>query len=272
MDDLKLVSRKSKKEGTVVDVNGVKIGGKEIVVIAGPCAVESEEQLTSIAKGVISAGAKIVRAGTYKLRKSPYSFEGLGQEGLDILDKVRKKLGIIVDTEIMDTRHIEEVSKKADILRVGARNMRNYHLLKALGKINNPIILKRGMDSTVEEWLLAAEHIMKEGNHNVILCERGIRTFETATRNTLDLSAIPVVKKLSHLPVLVDPSHAAGIRDYVIPMSKAAIAAGADGLIVEVHNDPDNAKVDGPQQLTIEMFKELMKDLGEMARVVGRDL
>ncbi len=268
----KLVSREFKKENTVVDVSGVKIGGKKIVVMAGPCSVESMPVLLKIANSVKKSGAKILRGGAFKPRTSPYAFQGLGQEGLVYLKEVSKKTGLKIVTEIMDIRDIPLVAKYADIMQVGARNIQNFNLLKELGLLKKPVILKRGMMSTVKEWLMSAEYILSNGNFNVILCERGIRTFEDYTRFTLDLNAVPVVKNLSHLPVIVDPSHGTGKWGLVSSMSKAAIAAGADGLIIEVHPDPENAFSDGLQSLLPENFAKLMLDLKKVAKAVGREL
>ena len=268
----KLVSREFHPENTIVKVDGVEIGGNEFVVMAGPCAVESEELLLATAYAVKAAGAKVLRGSAYKPRSSPYAFQGLGEEGLKLLKKAKKETGLVVETEVMDVRNVELVAKYVDIVRIGARNMQNFDLLKEVGRINKPVILKRGLSATIEEFLLAAEYIMSEGNHNVILCERGIRTFETATRNTLDLSAVPVIKQLSHLPIIVDPSHAAGKRELVGPLSKAAVAVGADGLIIEVHCNPEKALCDGKQSLTPEGFAELMKELRKIAAAVGRKM
>ena len=268
----KLVSREFKKENTVVDVSGVKIGGKKIVVMAGPCSVESMPVLLKIANSVKKSGAKILRGGAFKPRTSPYAFQGLGQEGLVYLKEVSKKTGLKIVTEIMDIRDIPLVAKYADIMQVGARNIQNFNLLKELGLLKKPVLLKRGMMSTVKEWLMSAEYILSNGNFNVILCERGIRTFEDYTRFTLDLNAVPVVKNLSHLPVIVDPSHGTGKWGLVSSMSKAAIAAGADGLIIEVHPDPENAFSDGLQSLLPENFAKLMLDLKKVAKAVGREL
>ena len=229
----------------VIDVSGVKIGGRKLTVIAGPCSVENEKQIVGVAKSVKLAGATLLRGGAFKPRTSPYSFQGLKEEGLDLLKIARKETGLPIVTEIMSARMLERFVEDVDLIQVGARNMQNFELLKELGRTNVPVLLKRGLSATIEEWLMAAEYIMAGGNDNVILCERGIRTFETYTRNTLDLSAIPAVKKLSHLPVIVDPSHAAGLWWMVEPMAKAAVAAGADGLIIEVHNDPEHALCDG---------------------------
>ncbi len=266
----KLASRAFKREGSVFDVGGVKFGGPEVVVMAGPCAVESEEQMFAVAKSVSEAGARILRGGAFKPRTSPYSFQGLGEEGLRFLRAAADKYKLKVITEVMDKSQIALVEKYADILQVGARNMQNFTFLKDLGKASKPVLLKRGMSATIEEWLMSAEYVLSGGNHQVILCERGIRTFETATRNTMDIGAIPVVKKKSHLPIVADPSHAIGIRDKVIPMARAAVAAGADGILVEVHNDPDHAKSDGAQSLFPEQFSQMMKEVRLIAEAIGR--
>ena len=259
----KLVSRDFKKEDTVVDIgSGVNIGSKEVVVMAGPFSVENEKLLVSIAKAVSKAGAKVLRGGAYKPRTSPYAFQGLGLKGLKMLDTVRRETGLKIVTELMDIRDIGLVAKYTDIIQIGARNMQNFGLLKAVGKCGKPVILKRGMMSTINETLMSAEYILSEGNKDVILCERGIRTFETETRNTLDISALPVLKKLSHLPVIVDPSHGTGHWDLVIPMAKAAIVAGADGLMVEVHPRPAEAFSDGAQSLKPERFRQMMEEIG----------
>ncbi len=271
-EPFKKVNRKFKPENTVVDVNGVKIGGKNIVIIGGPCAVESKEQIEEITPLVINAGAKIMRAGAYKPRTSPYSFQGLGNEGLGILYETKQKYNIPIISEIMSIDDLKEFVKKVDIIQVGARNMQNFALLKELGKIDKPVLLKRGIASTIEEWLMSAEYILSGGNSKVILCERGIRTYETSTRNTLDISAIPVIKKLTHLPIIVDPSHAAGRWEYIESLSKAAIAAGADGLIIEVHQNPEQALSDGQQSLKPERFKDLIKKLKKIAEAVDRTL
>lgn len=259
--DLKLVGRNYNPGGTIICLGGVEIGGKGKVVIAGPCAVESKEQLLETARAVKMAGAKILRGGAYKPRSSPYSFQGLGIEGLKILQEVGRETGLLTVTEVIDTRDVELVSRYVDILQLGSRNMQNFQLLLEVGKLDKPVLLKRGISSTIEEWLLAAEYIMSAGNHKVILCERGIRTFEPLTRNTLDLNAIPLIKRLSHLPVFVDPSHGTGIRDLVPSMGKAALVAGADGLIVEVHGEPSCALSDGHQSLLPEEFAEFMEQL-----------
>ena len=269
---VKLASRKFLHDNTVVKVDDVEIGGNEIVVMAGPCAIESEEQLFETAASIQKSGAKVLRASAYKPRTSPYAFQGMGIEGLKLLKKVKKELGIVVETEVMDTRQVETVAKYVDIVRVGARNMQNFDLLKEVGKLHKPVIIKNGMSSTIEEFLLAAEYVMSEGNKEVILCERGIRTFRTEARNTLDLSAVPILKEQTHLPVIVDPSHAAGVKQWVAPLSKAAIAVGADGLLIEVHCDPSKALCDGKQSLTNKDFENLMKDLRKVAAAVGRKL
>lgn len=262
----------TRKPDRIVDVNGVKFGGNEVIVIAGPCAVESREQLTETARFVGSAGARVLRGGAFKPRTSPYSFQGLGEDGLKLLINAKKDTGLPIVTEVMDTRQVELVSQYADMLQVGSRNMQNYPLLKEVGMSGKPILLKRGMMATVEEFLLAAEYILNQGNENVVLCERGIRTFETSTRNTLDLSAVPMLKHLSHLPVIVDPSHGTGVRWMVPIMARAAVAAGADGLIMEVHYHPENALCDGQQSLDLEEFGTMMNDLRKIALAVGREI
>ena len=268
----KLASREFKKENTVITIGDVKIGGNEIQVMAGPCAVESREQLLEVARLVKKGGARILRGGAFKPRTSPYSFQGLEEEGLKILAEAREKTGLLIISEVIDPRDVELVAKYVDILQIGARNMQNYALLKAVGKANKPVLLKRGMSATIEEWIMAAEYILAEGNENVILCERGIRTFETYTRNTLDLSAVPIIKQLTHLPIIVDPSHGTGKWKLVNAMSRGAIACGADGLIVEMHPEPSEALSDGPQSLKPEKYEELMKDLQTIASSVGRKL
>jgi len=264
------VSRERKPEGTIVSVKGTDIGGNGIVIIAGPCAVESREQLFSTARSVKDSGARIIRGGAFKPRSSPYKFQGMGEEGLMLLNDIRRETGLPVVTEVMDARQIELISKNADMLQVGSRNMQNFPLLKEVGMSHKPVLLKRGMMSTIEEFLLAAEYILNQGNENVVLCERGIRTFEPSTRNTLDLGAVPMLKKLSHLPVIVDPSHGTGLRWMVPSMAKAAIAAGADGLIMEVHFDPEQALCDGQQSLSLDEFSLLMTDLKKIAAAVDR--
>lgn len=271
-EPFKRANRSFHPEDSVIDLSGVKIGGRKLAVIAGPCSVENEKQIVGVAKSVKLAGATLLRGGAFKPRTSPYSFQGLKEEGLDLLKIARKETGLPIVTEIMSARMLERFVEDVDLIQVGARNMQNFELLKELGRTNVPVLLKRGLSATIEEWLMAAEYIMAGGNDNVILCERGIRTFETYTRNTLDLSAIPAVKKLSHLPVIVDPSHAAGLWWMVEPMAKAAVAAGADGLIIEVHNDPEHALCDGAQSLKPERFARLMGELSGIAKIVGREL
>lgn len=266
------VGRKSKPGPTLVNINGIVIGSAQVVIIAGPCAVESHEQLLETARKVRTAGGVILRGGAFKPRSSPYTFQGLGEEGLMILRDISIDTGLPVVTEVMDTRHVEMVSKYADILQVGSRNMQNYPLLKEVGMQSKPVLLKRGMMATIDEYLLAAEYIFNQGNEQIILCERGIRTFETSTRNTLDLSAVPMLKHLSHLPVIVDPSHGTGHRWMVPAMAKAAVAAGADGLIIEVHYSPGNALCDAHQSLSPEEFTGLMTDLKKIALAVGRSI
>lgn len=268
----KKVSRKYKTTDTIVDIGGVKIGGNNVVIIGGPCAVESREQIDLIAGLVKTAGAKILRAGAYKPRTSPYSFQGLEQEGLILLSEIRKKYHLPIVSEILSATDIPLFLNSVDMIQVGARNMQNYALLKELGKIKLPILLKRGLSNTIEEWLMSAEYILSGGNDNVVLCERGIRTFELSTRSTLDISAIPVIKKLSHLPIIVDPSHASGSWEYVESLSKAAIAAGADGLLIEVHPDPEKALSDGQQSLKPERFAELVTHCRSIAEAINRTL
>ncbi|MCX7798679.1 MAG: 3-deoxy-7-phosphoheptulonate synthase [Melioribacter sp.] len=268
----KLASRSFKEENTVIKIKDVEIGGKKVVMMAGPCSVESEDQIFRLAKVVAEAGAQILRGGAFKPRTSPYSFQGLGEEGLKLMRAAADEYNLLVITEVMQINHIELIEPYTDIFQVGARNMQNFPLLKELGNVKKPVMLKRGIAATIEEWLMSAEYILSGGNPNVILCERGIRTFETYTRNTFDLSAIPVVHKKSHLPVIADPSHATGIRDQVPPMARAAVAAGADGLMIEIHDDPENALSDGPQALYPETFKNLMKELKLIAQAIGRDL
>ncbi|MCF7926920.1 MAG: 3-deoxy-7-phosphoheptulonate synthase [Candidatus Izimaplasma sp.] len=266
----KKVNRKFNQEDTIIDVNGVKIGGDNLTIMAGPCSVESEEQLDIIAKYVKKSGAKILRGGAFKPRTSPYSFQGMGEEGLILLHKVGQKYNLPIVSEIMDKDHIELFKKYVDIFQVGARNMQNFALLKELGKTNKPVLLKRGFSNTIEEWFMSAEYIMSEGNKNVILCERGIRTFEPLTRNTLDISTIPIVKKMSHLPVIIDPSHAAGVWDLVESLSMGSIAAGADGLIIEVHHKPEEAFSDGAQSLKPKKFDSLVKNVKTIATAVNK--
>lgn len=268
----KLVNRDVKPEGTTVSMGKFSIGSRRIVIMAGPCAVESRDQLFETARLVNKSGARILRGGAFKPRSSPYMFQGLGEEGLKLLKEISLETGQPVVTEVMDTRQIEVVSEYADILQIGSRNMQNYPLLKEAGHTKKPVLLKRGMMATIEEFLLAAEYILSQGNDQVILCERGIRTFETSTRNTLDISAVPMLKQLSHLPVIVDPSHATGLRWMVPSMAKAAVAAGADGLIMEVHYNPDTALCDGQQSLSPDEFTDLMTDLRKIAEAVGREI
>lgn len=268
----KLVNRAFHPENTVLDVNGSTIGGKSIALMAGPCSVESEEQIISIAKSIKKSGAKFLRGGAFKPRTSPYSFQGLGVEGLELLKLARRETGLPIVSEIMSNEYLDKFIEDVDVIQVGARNMQNFELLKELGRTEKPILLKRGLSSTIEELLMSAEYIMAGGNKNVVLCERGIRTFENFTRNTLDLSAIPAIKKLSHLPVIVDPSHAAGMWWMVEPLSKAAIAVGADGLMIEVHNSPETAKCDGQQSITPERFDELVTKLRKIAEIEGRTI
>lgn len=268
----KLASREFKKEGTEIKVGNEIIGANKIQVIAGPCAVESREALLTVAKKVKEAGATFLRAGAFKPRTSPYSFQGLGEEGLKYLAEARELTGLPVVTEIMDARDIDIIVKYTDVIQIGARNMQNFRLLLEVGATKKPVLLKRGLSSTIKEWLMSAEYIMSRGNHQVILCERGIRTFETATRNTLDLSAVPLLKKLTHLPVVVDPSHGVGKWDLVAPMAKAAVAAGADALMIEVHNNPEEALSDGEQSIRPEHFNQLMQDLKPIAKAIGREI
>lgn len=268
----KLVSREFHPDDTIVSIGGVPVGGTRLAIIAGPCAVESLEQTVTIAREVKARGAHLLRGGAYKPRTSPYAFQGLGEEGLKILAAAREETGLPVVTEALDTSSIDTVAKYADGLQIGARNMQNFELLKAAGRIGKPVLLKRGMAATLEEFLLAAEYVLSEGNPNVVLCERGVRTFSDFTRNTLDLSIVPAVERLSHLPILVDPSHGTGRRHKVAPMSFASIAAGADGVAVEVHHQPERALSDGPQALTPPMFSDLMARLAPIAAAVGRTL
>ncbi len=268
----KVVSREFKKENTLIRINGETIGGKRVVIMAGPCSIEGRDMLLSIGKKVKSAGASILRGGAFKPRTSPYSFQGMGKEGLELLKEAKHLLHMPVVTEIMDTRDIDLIADYTDLFQVGARNMQNFSLLKELGSTNKPILLKRGLSATIKELLMSAEYIASKGNEKIILCERGIRTFETETRNTLDLNAIPVIKKLTHLPVIVDPSHGTGRRDIVATMSMAAIAAGADGIIVEVHEHPDKALSDGEQSLTPDEFKQMVRSIGRIANAIGRTI
>ena len=268
----KLTSRDFQAKNTLIKIRKHTIGGKKIHVIAGPCAVESKASLLNIAKEVKKSGATFIRGGAFKPRTSPYSFQGLGEKGLKLLAKTREETGLPVVTELMDPRDIDVILKYADVIQIGTRNMQNFRLLQEVGECNKPVLLKRGLAATIKDLLMAAEYILSRGNNKVILCERGIRTFETATRNTLDLSAIPVLKKLTHLPVIVDPSHGVGKWDLVAPMAKASIAAGADGLMIEVHTNPEEALSDGEQSLKPAKFKTLMKELKTIAKVVGREI
>ena len=269
----KLVGRELKEETTIVDLgDGVRIGGRELAIVAGPCAVESREQARSIAESVCAAGAKLFRGGAYKPRTSPYSFQGLAEDGLKILAEIRKDFGLKIVTEAIDVDSIELVEKYADVIQIGARNMQNFSLLKRAGRSGQPVLLKRGISATLDELLMAAEYILSEGNYNVILCERGIRTFTDHTRNTLDLSVIPAVQRLSHLPIIVDPSHGTGRREKVIPLSRAAVAVGADGLIIEVHNRPEDALSDGNQSIQPPELEQLMKEIRQIAPILNRTL
>ena len=268
----KLASRSFRPAGTVVKIGDVEIGGPRVVVMAGPCSVESRDQIERSAEVVARAGAQAIRGGAFKPRSSPYAFQGLGEEGLRMLREAADRNGLLVASEVMDLTQIPLLAQYADILQVGARNMQSFNLLRDLGKLGKPVLLKRGISATIEELLLSAEYILAGGNYDVILCERGIRTFETYTRNTMDISAIPVVKKLSHLPIIADPSHGTGRRDMVAPIGRAAVAAGSDGLLVEVHPDPDHALSDGAQSLRFEQFEELMSQLRIIAPAVGRNM
>ena len=269
-DPYKLVGREFKPDNTVINLNGMSVGGERIAVMAGPCAVESREQLLEVAHAVKEAGATVLRGGAFKPRTSPYSFQGLGEEGLKILAQAREETDLMIVTETVDPENVTLVEAYADILQVGARNMQNFSLLKRVGKSKRPVLLKRGISATLDEFLMAAEYVMSEGNYNVILCERGVRTFNSYTRFTMDLSTIPEVKRISHLPIIVDPSHGTGRREMVIPMSKAAIAAGADGVMVEVHTHPEKALSDGYQSLEPEHFTQLMDELGAISEALGR--
>src|SRR6187397_322428 len=268
----KLASRTFKPEGSVVTVGDIRIGGDEVIMMAGPCSAENEKQVRTTAAAVRRAGAKVFRGGAFKPRSSPYSFQGLGEEGLQLLREASNAENLQLVSEVMDASQIDVINKYCDIFQVGARNMQNFTLLRELGHVRKPVLLKRGISATIEEWLLSAEYILSGGNTDVILCERGIRTFETATRNTLDISAIPVVKKMSHLPVVADPSHGAGRRDMVAPMARAAVAAGVDGLIIEVHCDPDHALSDGAQSMFPSQFDRLMAELRIIAPAIGRSI
>ncbi len=268
----KLANRKFHPEPSKVKVGNVTIGGETLVIMSGPCAVESKEQLLATAHAIKKAGAHILRGGAYKPRTSPYAFQGLEEEGLKYMKEAREETGLPVICEVTSLNAIEAAVKYVDMLQIGARNMQNFYLLKEAGKSGLPVLLKRGLAATIDEWLNASEYIISEGNPNVVLCERGIRTFETATRNTLDISAVPVIKEKSHLPIIVDPSHATGVRAYVKPLAKSAIAVGADGLMIETHPDPSTALSDGPQSLTFEQFESLTKDLNPLAALMGRKL
>jgi 3-deoxy-7-phosphoheptulonate synthase len=268
----KLASREVRRETSTVNVDGVAIGSQRVVVMAGPCSVESESQMREVAEAVKASGARVLRGGAYKPRTSPYAFQGLKEQGLQYLDEARKRTGLPVVTEVLETESVELVAKWADMLQIGARNIQNFTLLRRVGEMGKPVLLKRGMATSIQEFLLSAEYILSAGNPNVILCERGIRTFETATRFTLDLNAVPVLKKLSHLPVVVDPSHGTGHWDLVAPMAKGAVACGADGLIIEVHPRPEEALSDGPQSLKPSKFAQLMRELRPVAEAVGRSL
>ena len=266
----KLANRAFHPEDTVVDVSGVKVGSGNMAYIAGPCSVETYEQVLSIAKDIKAAGANMLRGGAFKPRTSPYSFQGLGPEGLDILCAVKEEVGLPIVTELMSPEYLDVFNEKVDLIQIGARNMQNFDLLKQLGQVDRPILLKRGLNATYEEWIMSAEYIMASGNENVILCERGIRTFETYTRNTLDLQSVPVLRKLTHLPIIIDPSHAGGKWWLVDSMAKASVAAGADGLMIEVHNNPEAALCDGAQSLKPEKYSELLKDVKQIADIIHR--
>ncbi|MFH1540692.1 MAG: 3-deoxy-7-phosphoheptulonate synthase [Elusimicrobiota bacterium] len=268
----KLVCREFKKENTIIKVDDLEIGGSDVIIAAGPCSVETKEILLEIAEKIKISGAKMIRGGAFKPRTSPYAFQGLGETGLKYLAEVKKITGLPIITEAMNINQVSLVAQYADIIQIGARNMQNFDLLKEAGKIKKPILLKRGLSATIEEFLMSAEYIMAQGNYNVILCERGIRTFETATRFTLDLNAVPVIKKLSHLPVFVDPSHGVGVREYIPTMCRAAVAAGADGLIIEVHPYPEKAFCDGPQSLLPPQFDKMMNEIKAVAKAVGREI
>ncbi|MBL7978882.1 MAG: 3-deoxy-7-phosphoheptulonate synthase [Bacteroidetes Order II. Incertae sedis bacterium] len=268
----KFASRTWKKENTVIDVDGLSVGGDELIIMAGPCSIESEEQIEASAAVVAATGAQVLRGGAYKPRSSPYAFQGLGVPGLKMMREAADRHGLKVITEVMEINQIEIVATYADILQIGARNMQNFSMLRELGKVDKPIFLKRGLSSTFEEWIMSAEYVIANGNPHVMFCERGIRTFETYTRNTLDLSAVPVIKQKSHLPIIVDPSHGVGIRDKVAPLARAGVAVGADGLMIEIHPDPPTAKSDGPQSLYFNQFREMMQELRMIAQIVGRTL
>jgi len=268
----KLANRAFHPEDSIIDVSGVKVGSENLALIAGPCSVETYDQVLGIAKAVKASGANMLRGGAFKPRTSPYSFQGLGLEGLDILCAVKEEVGLPIVTELMSEKYLDVFNEKVDLIQIGARNMQNFDLLKELGQLDRPILLKRGLNATYEEWIMSAEYIMASGNENIILCERGIRTFESYTRNTLDLQSIPVLRKLTHLPIIIDPSHAGGKWWLVDSMAKASVAAGADGLMIEVHNDPENALCDGAQSLKPEKYDFLLKDLSKIAAAVGKKL
>lgn len=268
----KLANRAFHPEDSIIDVSGVKVGGENLALIAGPCSVETFDQVLGIAKAVKASGANMLRGGAFKPRTSPYSFQGLGLAGLDILCAVKEEVGLPIVTELMSEKYLDVFNEKVDLIQIGARNMQNFDLLKELGQLDRPILLKRGLNATYEEWIMSAEYIMASGNENVILCERGIRTFESYTRNTLDLQSIPVLRKLTHLPIIIDPSHAGGKWWLVDSMAKASVAAGADGLMIEVHNDPENALCDGAQSLKPEKYDFLLKDLTKIAEAVGKKI
>ena len=268
----KLANRAFHPDNTIVNVGGVKVGGNHLALIAGPCSVESEEQVIAIAKAAKAAGANMLRGGAFKPRSSPYSFQGMGSSGLDILVAAKKETGLPIVSELMSADYIEEFEEKVDLIQIGARNMQNFDLLKKLGNVSKPILLKRGLSATFEEWIMSAEYIMAAGNPNVILCERGIRTFETYTRNTLDLQAIPVIQRLTHLPIVIDPSHAGGKWWLVEPMAKAAVAAGCNGLMIEVHNNPEKALCDGPQSLRPEKYEHLLQQIKEIGKIIGKEI
>ncbi len=271
-EPFKLASRTYKKEDTVLKIKDVEIGGKEVIVIAGPCSIESEDQIFKLAKIVSDAGAKILRGGAFKPRTSPYSFQGLGEEGLKMMRSAADENNLLMITEVLEINHIPLVEKYTDIFQVGARNMQNFSLLREIGKASKPVMLKRGLAATIDDLLMSAEYVLVNGNEKVMLCERGIRTFETNTRNTFDLSAIPVIHKRSHLPVVADPSHATGMRDKVLPMARAAVAAGCDALMIEIHHDPENALSDGPQAILPDDFTVLMQQIKAIAEVIGRKI
>lgn len=271
VESYKLAGKTFKPEPSIIDVNGIKIGGKELVIMAGPCAIENPDQILEAAKAVKKTGAQFLRGGAFKPRTSPYAFQGLEEQGLKMLKAAKEAVGLLAITEVTSEKAVEIADKYVDMFQIGARNVQNFQLLREVGRSGKPVLLKRGPSTTIDEWLNAAEYIISEGNYSVVLCERGIRTFETATRNTLDISAVPVVKNSSHLPIIVDPSHAAGKSQYILPLSKAAIAAGADGLIIEVHPNPRCALSDAAQQITPESFDHLCRDISRIAEIVGRE-